>query len=158
MGIGSWKHTEGSIIEDCLIYFNGFINNGVPSGRYWRNIVVAPNDKEDHNIARNIKLIDNVLYHDIDFLTKQNSGNVSSLALGFIKQFPVTAILLFGNIVRGKNNAFSVVKAASSVLNNNLIYSGYDHIYENRYPIFLMGKLKCLTTEITLKTRLLLEF
>ena len=74
MGIGSWKHTEGSIIEDCLIYFNGFINNGVPSGRYWRNIVVATNDKEDHNIARNIKLIDNVLYHDIDFLTKQNSG------------------------------------------------------------------------------------
>ncbi|NRB83686.1 MAG: hypothetical protein HRU49_07925 [Winogradskyella sp.] len=64
---------------------------------------------------------------------------MSSLALGFIKQFPVTAILLSGNIVRGKNNAFSVVKAASSVLNNNLIYSGYDHIYENRYPIFLMG-------------------
>lgn len=201
LGVGSWKHTGGTIIEDCLIYYNGFIkngrglgegmyvqnnsdafriirnniifgnfykgievwsastrskgdfiknvilennivfNNGVPSGRHWGNIIVATNDKQGHNIARNIKLIDNVLYHNVDFLTKQNSGNASSLALGFIKQSPVKNILVSGNTIIGKNNAFSIVNAESLVLENNSIFTGYVHIDQKSLPNLSNGKI-----------------
>jgi len=102
---------------------------------------VATNDKQGHNIARNIKLIDNVLYHDVDFLTKENSGNASSLVLGFIKQSPVKNILVSGNTIIGKNNAFSIVNAESLVLKNNSIFTGYVHIDQKSLPNLSNGKI-----------------
>ncbi len=194
LGFGSWKNTGGSIIEDCMIYFNGFtgkvrgsgeglyvqnnsdeiriirnniiygnyykgievwsassgikgdfvknielsnnivFNNGVPSGRHWGNVIIASNDKEGINIARNIKVKDNVFYHNVDLIKHNKLGNASSLALGFIKHAPVKNVEVTNNVIIGQNNGFSIMYAESLVLKNNLIYTGYVHLEKNTKP------------------------
>ncbi|MDP5081573.1 MAG: right-handed parallel beta-helix repeat-containing protein, partial [Winogradskyella sp.] len=123
-GIGSWKATANSVIEDCIIYNNGYeggrghgvgiyvqnqsddirlirnniifnnyykgievwsatsgskfqfiknvtlldniiFNNGVPYGKNVDNIIIASNDTDGINVAKDIKVLNNVLYHNV---------------------------------------------------------------------------------------------
>ena len=127
-GIGSWKYVGGSIIEECVIYNNGFIynkgrgsgvgiysqnlsdqtrvfrnniifnnfykgiqiwsanknsnseyvknylvennvvfNNGLPAGYARDNLLVATDDRKGNNIAKNIRIAENILYHNTNF-------------------------------------------------------------------------------------------
>lgn len=186
-GIGSWKATGGSTIEDCIIYNNGYIgsrghgvgvyvqnqsektrvirnniifnnyykgieiwtatsgskfefvknvtlndniifNNGAPYGKYVDNVIIASNDADGINIAKRIKLIDNVLYHNVNFSDSKNYGYGASLTLGYSRKSPVEDIAIRNNVIIGKNNAFNISHAKSIVFQNNTIYTGYVHL------------------------------
>jgi parallel beta-helix repeat protein len=186
-GIGSWKATGGTIIEDCVIYNNGYIgarghgvgiyiqnqsdktrlinnniifnnyykgievwsatsgskfefvknvtltdntifNNGSPFGKHVDNIIIASNDKEGINVAKHIKVEDNILYHNIDFNNTKNFGYGASLTLGFTSKSPVEDISIKNNKIFGKNNAFNISHAKSIEFQNNIVYAGYIHL------------------------------
>jgi len=186
-GIGSWKATGGSEIEDCIIYNNGYqgarghgaglyiqnqsektrliknniiynnyykgievwsassgsnfefvknitlsnniiFNNGAPGGKHVDNIIIASNDKDGINVAKRIKLLGNVLYHNVDFSNNKNYGYGASLTLGFNSKSPVEDISILNNVIIGKNNAFNISHAKSIEFHNNIVYAGYIHL------------------------------
>ena len=192
-GIGSWKATGGSMIEDCIIYNNGYqgkrghgagiyiqnqsektrlvknniiynnyykgieiwsatsdskfefvknvmlsnniiFNNGSPAGKYVDNVIIASNDRKGVNVAKNIKLIDNVLYHNVDFTNNKNYGYGASLTLGYSSKSPVEDIDVLNNVIIGKNNAFNISHAKSIVFKNNIVYAGYVHLNPSVIP------------------------
>jgi len=185
-GIGSWKVTAGTVIEDCTIYNNGYqgkrghgvgiyvqnqsektrfirnniifnnyykgievwsatsgskfefvkhvdltnnfiFNNGSPAGKHVDNIIIASKDIEGINVAKHIKILDNVLYHNVDFNDPKNYGYGSSLTLGYISKAPVQDVLVQNNLIIGKNNALNISHAKSIVFKNNTTYAGYIH-------------------------------
>ena len=185
LGIGFWKHGAASIVENCMIFNNGFtgkngkgrgegiyvqnksdeirfiknniiynnyykgievwsagkrtdfeyvknitlkgniiFNSGSPSGHHYDNIIVASADRNGVNVAKNINLFDNVLYHN----TADGNGNVlgdaASLTLGFNKNTPIENVRIEGNIITGGYNALRLLYAKSLIFKNNTIYSG----------------------------------
>ncbi len=186
LGIGSWKHSGGSIIENCMIYFNGFVakngkgrgegiyvqnksdkirlikdnvifsnyykgievwsagrnadfqyvknihlenniifNSGFPSGNSYDNVIVATDDRNGINIANNIKVIKNVLYHNTDYLNNQVNGDAPSLTIGYIDNAPAENITIKNNIILGRNNALRLLHVKSMNFTDNIIYGGY---------------------------------
>lgn len=192
LGIGSWKHTGGSIIENCMIYFNGFVakdgkgrgegiyvqnisdktrliknniifsnyykgievwsagrnansqfvkninlenniifNSGFPSGNSYDNVIVATDDRNGINIAHDIKILNNVFYHNTDYLNNEVNGNAPSLTLGFYKKTPVENIIVKDNIILGRNNVLRLLYVNSMTLTGNTIYGGYVIVNDN---------------------------
>ncbi|RXJ49384.1 right-handed parallel beta-helix repeat-containing protein [Gelidibacter gilvus] len=186
LGFGSWKHTGGSIIEDCMIYFNGYMaktgkgagegmyvqnqsestriirnniiynnyykgievwsagkrkelefvknitlknnvifNSGALSGNSRDNLIIATDDRNGINIAKNIKVIDNIFYHNTDFLKNEINGDAASLTLGFRKSAPVEDVLVQNNVIIGRNNALRLLHVKSATFKDNKVYSGY---------------------------------
>ena len=185
-GIGSWKATGGTIIEDCVIYNNGYngsrghgvgiyiqnqsdktrliknniifnnyykgievwsatsgskfqfikhitltnntiFNNGSPFGKYVDNLIIASNDADGINVAKHIKVLDNVFYHNVDFNDPKNYGHGASLTLGYSAKSPVEDVLIANNLIIGKNNALNISQVKSLVFKNNIAYAGYIH-------------------------------
>ncbi|MCB0398158.1 MAG: hypothetical protein KDD26_00775 [Winogradskyella sp.] len=185
-GIGSWKATGGTIIEDCIIYNNGYqgdrghgvgiyvqnesekfriirnnvifnnyykgveiwsassgtnrefvknvsfidnvvFNNGSPSGKPWANLIIASGDANGVNVTKNIKVKDNVFYHNTDFNDNKNFGYGNSITLGYTSNALVENISILGNIIIGRNNALNLMHIKSAELRNNIVYSGYVH-------------------------------
>ncbi len=185
LGIGSWKHAEGTIIENCLIYNNGFMskdgrgrgegiyvqnksdktrliknniifnnyykgievwsagkrssyefvkhitlegniifNSGNPSGWFFDNTIIASNDKNGVNIAKHIKVIDNVFYHN----TRQPNGHIygdaPSLTIGFIKRAPVEDVIVDNNVIVGGFNGLRILYSKTLQFSNNKIHTG----------------------------------
>lgn len=200
-GIGSWKATAGTVIEDCIIYNNGYegarghgvgiyiqnqsektrlirnniifnnyykgievwsatsgsnfefiknitlsdnviFNNGVPFGKNVDNIIIASKDAEGINVAKNIKVLNNVLYHNVDFADNKNFGYGSSLTLGYISKAPVEDITILNNLIIGKNNTLNISQAKSIVFKNNITYAGYIHINPSVLNALELGHLK----------------
>ena len=199
-GIGSWKATGGSIIEDCMIYNNGYqgtrghgvgiyvqnesdktriirnniifnnyykgievwsatsgtkrefvknvsltdniiFNNGAPTGRPWSNLIVASGDADGINVAKNIKVKDNVLYHNIDFTDFKNFGYGNSLTLGYTPKALVEDITVTDNVIIGRNNALNIMHAKSLVFESNIVYTGYVHLATSSLPALEMGHM-----------------
>ncbi|MHA7844520.1 MAG: right-handed parallel beta-helix repeat-containing protein [Winogradskyella sp.] len=185
-GIGSWKLTGGTIIEDCIIYNNGYqgqrghgvgiyiqnegekfriirnnvifnnyykgvevwsatsgtnrefvknvsfvdnvvFNNGSPSGKPWANLIIASGDANGINVAKNIKVKNNVFYHNTDFSDYKNFGYGNSITLGYTSKAPVENISILNNIIVGRNNALNLMHIKSAEFRNNSVYSGYVH-------------------------------
>ena len=185
-GIGSWKATGGTVIENCMIYNNGYqgkrghgvgiyiqnqsdkirqinnniifnnyykgievwsatsgsklefvkyvnltnniiFNNGSPAGKHVDNVIIASKDAEGINVAKHINVLNNVLYHNVDFNDSKNYGYGTSLALGFNANAPVEDVSVQNNIIIGKNNALNILHTKSLVFKNNIIYTGYIH-------------------------------
>jgi hypothetical protein len=185
LGIGSWKHAAGTIIEDCMIYYNGYIakdgkgrgegiyvqnkseeeriirnniifnnyykgievwsagkkaefqfvknitldhnivfNSGSPSGRFFDNVIVASNDRTGLNIARNIKVLDNVFYHNTSKDNGSILGDAPSLTLGFIQKAPIEDVIVDGNIIVGGYNGLRLLEAKSLQFTNNIVHTG----------------------------------
>lgn len=185
LGIGSWKHSAGSSIENCIIYNNGFIakdgkgrgegiyvqnkseevrliknnilfnnyykgievwsagkratqqvvknialegnivfNSGTPAGRFYDNVIVASNDKNGINVAKDISILNNIFYHN----THQPNGNIygdaPSLTLGFIAKAPIENVVVDGNIIIGGYNGLRILQAKSLRFTNNKIHTG----------------------------------
>lgn len=192
LGIGSWKSTGGTIIENCRIYYNGFIakdgkgrgegiyvqnksdktrliqnniifanyykgievwsagrhadfeyvknitlkdnvifNSGMPSGNSYDNVIVATDDRNGINIAQNIQVVNNILYHNTDYLNNEVNGNAPSLTIGYIDNAPAENILVTDNIILGRNNALRLLHVKSMTLTNNSIYGGYVFLNAN---------------------------
>ncbi|WP_431136503.1 right-handed parallel beta-helix repeat-containing protein [Psychroserpens mesophilus] len=183
LGIGSWKNTAGTIIENCIIYNNGFMakegvgrgegiyvqnkseetrliknniifnnyykaievwsagkranfqfvknvtlegnilfNSGSPSGVFRDNVIVASNDQNGINIANNITLLNNILYHNTHNENGKRIGEAPSLTLGFNKHAPVKDITVKGNVIVGGYNALRLSIAESLNFTDNTIY------------------------------------
>ncbi|WP_299389853.1 hypothetical protein [uncultured Gelidibacter sp.] len=186
LGFGSWKHTAGTIIEDCFIYFNGYVaktgkgagegmyvqnqsdqtriirnniiynnyykgievwsagkrkdfefvknitlknnvifNSGAISGNSRDNLIIATDDRNGINIAKNIKVLDNVFYHNTDFVNNEINGDAASLTLGFRSSAPIEDVLVQNNVIIGRNNALRLLHVKSLTFKNNIVYSGY---------------------------------
>ena len=186
LGIGSWKQTGGTIIENCMIYFNGYVakdgkgrgegiyvqnksdktrliknniifanyykgievwsagknadfqfvknidlvnniifNSGSPSGNSYDNVIIASDDRNGINIANNIKVLNNVFYHNTDYLKNEVNGDAPSLTLGFYHKSPVENITVKDNIILGRNNVLRLLHVKSVTLTGNTIYGGY---------------------------------
>lgn len=199
-GIGSWKATGGSVIEDCIIYNNGYqgrrghgigiyvqnqntkirqiknniifnnyykgievwsatigskkefvknvniennivFNNGSPSAKHVDNLIIASKDTDGINVAKDITVKDNVLYHNVDFTDIKNYGQGSSLTLGYNSKALVQDIFIDNNLIIGKNNALNILHAKSVVFKNNKIYAGYIHFGKSTLRAIKSGKL-----------------
>lgn len=115
-------------MKNVTLSNNVIFNNGLPSGRHWANIIIASDDNFGLNIAKNIKVNDNILYHNSDFLNdNKNFGDGVFLALGYNKNAPIDNVSAHNNIILGKNNALNVLHAKHLIFKNNTVYTGYIH-------------------------------
>lgn len=185
LGIGSWKHGAGSVIENCMIYNNGFIakngkgrgegiyvqnksnevrliknniiynnyykgievwsagkkatfefvknirlegniifNSGTPSGKHFDNVIIASDDRNGINVAKNISVVDNIFYHNTIQPNGNLIGNAPSLTIGFNKKAPVKEVEVRGNIITGGYNGLRILYAHSLAFTNNKVYTG----------------------------------
>ncbi|MCK7591513.1 right-handed parallel beta-helix repeat-containing protein [Subsaxibacter sp. CAU 1640] len=192
LGIGSWKQTGGTIIENCFIYHNGYVakdgkgrgegmyvqnasdktriirnniifgnyykavevwsagrnatfdfvkniilqdniifNSGLPTGNYYDNIIIATDDRNGTNRAKNIQVLNNVLYHNTDYLANQVNGDGPSLTLGYVDNSPVEDIMVKDNFILGRNNALRLLHVNSMTFTGNKIYGGYVFLNAN---------------------------
>ena len=106
---------------------NVIFNNGNPGGKFVDNVIIASNDADGINVAKNIIFDSNILYHNSDFTTKTNSGDGASLTLGFSAKAPVQDITVTNNIIIGKNNALRLSHIKTLIFKNNISYCGYVH-------------------------------
>ena len=200
LGFGSWKNTGGTVIENCIIYNNGYIskkgrgtaegiyvqnssnkirvirnnvifnnyykgievwsankrakdeyvknvlienniifNNGSPSGVFKDNLIIASDDRNGINVAKNIKVIDNIFYHNTNVLKNEIGGNAASLTLGFHPNAPIENVEVTNNIIIGRNNALRILHAKSLIFKNNITYAGYIHFYNSVLPHLTNG-------------------
>lgn len=183
LGMGSWKSTAGTIIENCIIYNNGFFlkngkgagegiyvqnkseetriiknniifnnyykgievwsagkradfefvknitldgnvifNSGSASGVIRDNVIVASHDYNGINIAHDIILNNNVLYHNTHNENGKWIGDAPSLTFGFVVESPVENITATNNVIFGGTNALRMSIAKSINFSNNIIY------------------------------------
>ena len=87
LGFGSWKSTGGSVIEDCMIFFNGYIGknrgegegmyvqnksddtriirNNIIFGNYYKGVEVWSASKgHDYEFVKNVNLVDNIFFNN----------------------------------------------------------------------------------------------
>lgn len=183
LGIGSWKKTAGTIIENCMIFNNGYksnlgrgagegiyvqnkseetrlirnniifnnyykgievwsagkrakdeavknitlegniiFNSGSPSTKFRDNVIVGTNDYNGINIANNIKLFNNVLYHNTYNNKGKLNGEAPSLTLGFNKKAPIKDIIVDGNVIVGGHDVLRLSIAESLNFSNNVVH------------------------------------
>ena len=126
-GIEVWsagKRTDFEYVKNITLEGNIIFNSGSPSGHHYDNVIVASADRNGINVAKNINLVDNILYHN----TADENGNVlgdaASLTLGFNKNTPIENVRVEGNIITGGYNGLRLLYAKSLIFKNNTIYSG----------------------------------
>lgn len=133
MGVEVWSAStkaNTSYVKNIVLQNNTIFNNGSPGNHFKNNVIVATDDTNGINRATNIKLLDNVLYHNMDIPNKA-SGDAGSLTLGVNSKAPLKDIVVNGNVIIGGNNALRLDKAESSSFKNNIVYTGYVHLYTN---------------------------
>ena len=131
MGIEVWsasKNANSSYVKNMLIQHNIIFNNGSSGGHLKNNIIVATDDNNGINRATNIKLRDNILYHNIDF-AKPSLIDAGSLTLGVNKNAPLLDVEVVNNIIIGGNNALRLDVAENTIFKHNTVYGGYVHFY-----------------------------
>ena len=140
-GIEVWsagKRANYQYVKNITLDHNIIFNSGSPSGMSKDNVIVASADRNGINIAQNIKVLNNILYHNTDVKNAQVNGDAASLTLGFYKKAPVEDVIVDNNIVIGRNNALRLLYAKSLIFTNNTVYSGYvsvaQSIDDNIYP------------------------
>jgi parallel beta-helix repeat protein len=129
-GIEVWSASSGTKLEfvkNITLQKNIIFNNGNPGGRLVDNVIIATDDRDGINIAKNIIFDSNVLYHNSDFKTHKNFGDGASLTLGYKAGAPVENITMTNNVIIGKNNALRLLHIKSLVFKNNISYCGYVH-------------------------------
>lgn len=132
LGFGSWKHTGGSIIEDCIIYNNGIIGKkrGVGEGMY------VQNNSDNTRIIRN-NIIFNNYYKGIEVWSASSGGTKE-----FIKNITLSNNIIFnngipsgrhqGNVIVATNDKGSVNIAKHIKVENNVLYHNVDFIKNNK--------------------------
>lgn len=119
------RDAKKSYVKHFNIENNIFFNNGLPAGFAYDNLIVASDDRNGINVAKDVKILNNVFYHNTDILKNETNGNAPSLTIGYHKNSPVENILVKDNIIIGRNNALRLLHAKELTFKNNSIYSGY---------------------------------
>jgi hypothetical protein len=129
-GIEVWSATSGTkfeFVKNITLTKNVIFNNGNPGGNFVDNVIIASNDKDGINVAKNIIFDSNILYHNSDFTSNTNFGDGASLTLGYSASAPVEDVTVTNNIIIGKNNALRLLHVKSLTFKNNIAYCGYVH-------------------------------
>jgi len=127
-GIEVWsanKKANNEYIKNINLDNNVVFNSGLVSGRTVDNVIVATNDRNGINIAKNIQVTNNILYHNTDYKINEVNGDAPSLTIGFYNKAGVENLVVENNIILGRNNAFRLLYAKSFKITDNIIYSGY---------------------------------
>ncbi|MDN3492691.1 right-handed parallel beta-helix repeat-containing protein [Winogradskyella bathintestinalis] len=131
-GVEVWsaaKHADTDWVKNITLENNVIFNSGLPSHyRTVDNIIVATDDRNGVNIAKNITIRNNILYHNTNFKKDEINGDAASLTLGFHKGAPVENVVVDNNIIIGRNNALRILYAKSLTLTRNKVYTGYIHL------------------------------
>ena len=138
-GIEVWsanRKADFSYVKHITIENNIIFNNGLPAGFSYDNIIVASDDRNGVNRAIDVKILDNVLYHNTDYANNQINGNAPSLTIGYHASAPAEDIVVKNNFILGRNNALRILHAKSLQLQNNTIYSGYI-LFSNALPNYV---------------------
>lgn len=126
LGFGSWKNTGGSVIEDCMIYFNGWDGKvrGSGEGMY------VQNNSEEVRVIRNNIIFGNY-YKGIE-VWSASSGNKGD----FVKNIILSNNIIFnngvpsgrhwGNVIVATNDKEAINIARNIKLNNNVLYHNVD--------------------------------
>lgn len=133
-GIEVWsanRDANRSYVKNIILEDNVIFNSGLPINKTVDNIIIGTNDRNGINIAHNIKVKNNILYHNADFQKGEINGNAASLTLGFYKKAPVENIIVDKNIIIGRNNALRLLHIKSLSFTNNIVYSGYVQLNNN---------------------------
>lgn len=128
LGFGSWKNTGGSVIEDCMIYFNGWDGEvrGTGEGMY------VQNNSDDVRIIRNNVIFGNY-YKGVE-VWSASSGNKGD----FVKNITLSNNIIFnngvpsgrhwGNVIVATNDKEAINIARNIKLNDNVLYHNVDLI------------------------------
>src|SRR5690606_20268460 len=142
-GIEVWsanRDARREYVKNITLENNVIFNSGLPSGYTVDNIIVGSDDRNGINIARNITLNNNILYHNTDFSKNEVNGNAPSVTLGFTKNAPVENIHVDHNLILGRNNALRLLHVKSVHFSNNTVYSGYIHTQKQTLQHMLDSK------------------
>ena len=127
-GIEVWsanKRADKEYVKNITLLNNVVFNNGLPAKKAYDNIIVATNDSNGINVASNIKVHKNILYHNTDFAQNEINGDAPSLTLGFVPNAPVNNVEVKDNIIVGRNNGLRILHANILNFKGNIIHSGY---------------------------------
>jgi len=133
-GIEVWsdnRKATSEYVKNVTIENNVFFNNGLPSGVFRDNLIIATNDRNGINIAKNITVKNNVFYHNTSLSKTIENSNASSLTLGFNSKAPIENIKVLNNIIIGRKNAVKILDVKSLTFKNNIVYSGYVRFRES---------------------------
>ena len=133
MGIEVWsagKKAKASFVKNMLLQNNVVFNNGSSGNQFKNNLIIATDDRLGVNRATNIKVYDNVFYHNVEAAVNAK-GDAGSVMLGKNKFSPLKNVELKRNIIIGGNNALRIHSADALVFEDNVIYGGYVHISNN---------------------------
>ena len=136
-GIEVWsagRNAKFEYVKNITLDNNVIFNSGLPSEKQTvDNIIVGSDDRNGINIAKNITVKNNILYHNTDFQNHEINGDAASLTLGFYHKTPIENVVVDNNVIIGRNNALRILYAKSLTFTNNVIYSGYVHMNPSMY-------------------------
>jgi hypothetical protein len=132
-----WQFIKNVTLSDNIIF-----NTGVPFNKHVDNLIIASQDADGINVAKNIQVLDNVFYHNVDFSDYNNFGHGPSLTLGYTSKSPSEDISILNHVIIGKNNALNMYHAKSVIFKNNQIYAGYIHFEVSTLAALEAGRLK----------------
>lgn len=150
-GIEVWsaaKRANNSYVKNVTLNDNIIFNNGLPSGKFTNNILVATDDRNGINIAKNIDIRRNVLYHNTNYENNQVGGHGPTLSLGNSSKVILKDIRVEDNYILGRNNALRINDIQGFTFKGNTVYAGYVHFYnsaENNMDTWITGKNKYFT-------------
>jgi hypothetical protein len=138
-GIEIWSDNHKAneaYVKNIILENNIIFNSALVTGEPKDNLIIATNDDNGINIAKNIKVVDNIFYHNTDYKNNQIDGSMPTLTLGFNKNAPVENITFSGNRILGRNDGIRILHAKSLTFKNNVVYSGFIRFYESFYNNF----------------------
>lgn len=127
-GIEVWSDNldaNHGYVKNVTIDNNVFFNSGLPSGKFRDNLIIGTNDNNGVNVAKDIKVINNIFYHNTNLTNEIENSQAPSLTLGFNKKAPVKEIVVSNNLIIGRKDALLVLYVKSLTFTSNIVYSGY---------------------------------
>ncbi|MFC4721534.1 hypothetical protein ACFO5O_04315 [Geojedonia litorea] len=121
-----------NVILDNNVIFNSALVTGIPKD----NLIIATNDNNAVNIAKNIMVTKNIFYHNTNYIKNEIDGELPSFTLGFNKNAPVENVSVTNNIILGRNDGIRILHAKTLEFKNNIVYSGFIRFYPSFYDNF----------------------
>lgn len=143
-GIEVWsanRKAEKEYVKNIILENNVVFNSGLPSGKTVDNIIIASDDRNSINIAKNIWVRNNILYHNTDYSKNEVNGDAPSITIGYYHKSPVEDIHISNNIILGRNNPMRLLYAKSISVTNNIFYGGYIHLMSETPQRLLPGSI-----------------
>jgi len=138
-GIEVWsdnRNANEQYVKNIVLENNVIFNSALVTGTPRDNLIIATNDNNGINIAKNIKVTDNIFYHNTNYKNNQIDGSLPTLTLGFNGNAPVEEIIIEDNIILGRNDGIRILHAKNLTFKNNIVYSGYVRFYKSFYNNF----------------------